>query len=168
MGLSQFFRHARAFVASSAEAIERSAPHIYLSALPFSAKDSLVYRRFSQQFAGLISVDTFGIDRHGGRTIMTLTGHKDSINSVTYSPDGRYIASASADCTIRVWDTRSGEHTTFPLGGDRKWVHSFSFASNGKVLAAVGEEGEILVWDTSVNTGIPQRLHYHSANFTCV
>jgi len=42
-GLAQFLRDAHSFVASSHEAIERSAPHIYISALPFADRNSLVY-----------------------------------------------------------------------------------------------------------------------------
>jgi len=50
-------------------------PHIYLSALLFAAKESLVYKTFTPLCAGLISVETFGINQHGGSLIMTLSGH---------------------------------------------------------------------------------------------
>jgi len=33
----------------------------------------------------------------------TLTGHSDSVQSVVYSPDGRYLASGSKDDTIKIW-----------------------------------------------------------------
>jgi len=42
--LSRFLQDAHIFVASSHDAIELSAPHIYLSALPFADRNSLVYR----------------------------------------------------------------------------------------------------------------------------
>ena len=145
--LSQFFRDARAFVASSREAIERSAAHVYLSALPFAAKDSLIYRRFTGLFTGLISIDTFGIDRQGGQIIMTLTGHTKSVNSVAYSPNGLILASGSDDGTVRIWDTRSGEEIMSPLSSDADEVHSVAFAPNGKDVASGTEAAEIHIWD---------------------
>lgn len=113
--LCQFFRDANLFVASSREAIERSAPHIYLSALPFANKNGVIYQRFAPSFTGLTSIDVFGIGPHEGRLVMTLKGHEGGVTSVDYSADGLLLASGSEDGTVRVWDTRSGEETVSPL-----------------------------------------------------
>jgi WD40 repeat protein len=44
-----------------------------------------------------------------GRPVHSLTGHKDRITSVAYSPDGRWIATAAWDGTARLWDTQTGK-----------------------------------------------------------
>ena len=39
----------------------------------------------------------------------TLTGHSDSVWSVSYSPDGKHIVSGSRDRTVKIWDAQGGE-----------------------------------------------------------
>ena len=41
-------------------------------------------------------------------TLLTLTGHSDSVTSVCFSPDGKRIASSSLDMTVRIWDAEKG------------------------------------------------------------
>ena len=48
------------------------------------------------------------LDPPGTPLKKTLTEHSDSVNSVCFSPDGRYIASGSFDKTIKLWEVGSG------------------------------------------------------------
>ena len=166
--LSQFLRDANFFVASSREAIERSAPHIYLSALPLAAKDSLVYQTFIPICKGLISVDTHGIDRHGGRLAMTLSGHEAAVTSAEYSPNGLFICSSSLDGTVRVWDPRTGDESMSPLRSGDGEVHCVAFAPDSCRIVSGTDSGMVCVWNIGENQENPRRLVGHSGPVSAV
>jgi len=167
-GVSRFLRDANSFVASSREAIERSAPHIYLSALPFAAKDSLVYTTFAPLCTGLITVETLGTDRHGGRLVMILTGHGDWVTSVAYSPDGSVIASGSHDGTVRIWDVRTGEEMVSPLRSGDGPIYSVAYSPNGQHLASGTKAGIVCIWNPLAKHESPHRLSGHSQRVNSV
>lgn len=62
-------------------------------------------------------------DAESGALVKTLTGHGDRVTSVAFRPDGRLLASGSADSTIRFWDVNSGTEKQ-TLRGHAGWVRS--------------------------------------------
>jgi len=137
------------------------APHIYLSALPFAAKDSLIYQTFVPLCTGIISVETFGIDPHGGHLVMSLTGQEDEALSVAYSSNGRLLASGSSDGTVRVWDMGIGEETMAPLRSGDGPVWSVVFAPHGKSLVSGTNSGTVCIWTFLAGQTTLQRLDGH-------
>ncbi|HZM25617.1 MAG TPA: helix-turn-helix domain-containing protein, partial [Anaerolineales bacterium] len=48
-------------------------------------------------------------DPASGELIMTLSGHEKDVISVTFSLDGKYLATGSVDSSVRIWDTSKGD-----------------------------------------------------------
>ncbi|MBD2459261.1 ribosome assembly protein 4 [Nostoc sp. FACHB-87] len=78
----------------------------------------------------------------------TLEGHSSSVWSVSFSPDGKTLASGSGDNTIKLWDISTGKLLK-TLSGHSSSVYSVSFSPDGKTLASGSDDNTIKLWDVS-------------------
>jgi WD40 repeat protein len=78
--------------------------------------------------------------------IKTFEGHRGQIKSIDVSSDGKYLASGSADGTIRIWDLMS-TNLVYELKEHNKDVNSVRFSPDGKILASGGADGAINLWN---------------------
>jgi WD40 repeat protein len=77
--------------------------------------------------------------------VTVLTAHTGQVEDIVYSPDGKLMATASIDHTVRIWDANTGRPLrTLQHPGP---VDAVTFNPSGDRLATLDYAGTIRIWD---------------------
>src|SRR5262245_18325338 len=71
---------------------------------------------------------------------LTLKGHQGAVTAVAVSPDGKRLATASADRTVKSWDIMTGE-LVLTARGHTGSVNAVAFSPDGRRLISAGADG---------------------------
>jgi len=102
-----------------------------------------------------------------GEVVTTYTQHSDWIAALAWSPDEKYIASASYDKTVQVWEPSTGKlknlythHTSFWIGSR---VHSLSWSPDSSCIASGGDDKTVRIWKIGVEEPLAMYHDHHDS-----
>ncbi|RDB27538.1 hypothetical protein Hypma_003814 [Hypsizygus marmoreus] len=167
IALPTFARDAFKFMAAFGPVIAQSVPHLYISALPFAPRNSVIFQHYSSRFPQTLSLQTGRINDWPAIQYVA-EGHTHSVNSVRFSHHGKYFASAAADKTIRIWDTETGSLVSGPLRGHRGAVNSVAFSPDDALVVSASDDRTVRVWDVESGDLISGEFEGHAGSVTSV
>jgi eukaryotic-like serine/threonine-protein kinase len=88
-----------------------------------------------------------------GLTLYTYRGHTDRVNAIAWSPDGTYVVSGSADKTVQVWNTFTGDQV-FTYYGHSDTVNSVAWSPDGTRIASASSDSTVQVWDATTGQNV--------------
>ena len=101
---------------------------------------------------------------HNRNLLLTLKGHSNHVLSVTFSPDGKRIASSGYDRTVKVWDSETGEEKLTIKKAHSREITTVLFSPDGKRILTQSRfaHKRIKVWDAKTGQQLLANTDYGS------
>ncbi|EMD36770.1 hypothetical protein CERSUDRAFT_137033, partial [Gelatoporia subvermispora B] len=146
-GLTSLARDCFHFVQEFSPMMEVSALHLYISAMVFCPRTSLVYKTFDDSSS--IPLPEVTCVEDGALTTPVCSvyqGHSDVVYSMRIFPAGDKIVSAGAGPSIHIWDPASGTLVREPIRGYEGSVLELAVSGDGLIIAASTIDEKLHLW----------------------
>ncbi|KAF2148087.1 hypothetical protein K461DRAFT_206629, partial [Myriangium duriaei CBS 260.36] len=150
---SSFLVDARQFLLNCGEYVDQAPLQIYGSALFFAPEHSIIRTTFRNHLSSDLNERILGT-------------HSGCINAVCFSPDGRYVASASEDRIVKVWEIEHRREVR-NLSGHMHGVNTVCFSPDGELIASGSEDNSVKIWTTQGTAVKTLKGHSNSVTALC-
>ncbi|KAH8898281.1 hypothetical protein GQ53DRAFT_711479 [Thozetella sp. PMI_491] len=145
--LGNFVRDGHRFSQFHRAVIENYPLQIYTSALLFSPTQSLIRKQFQAEEPQWMVTKQI-TDKEWNACLSTLEGHSNTVRSVAWLTDGRRLASASYDNTIKIWDAATSEYI-LTLEGHNDAVNSIAWSTDSHRLVSASGDKTVKIWNAA-------------------
>jgi WD40 repeat protein len=140
--------------------IEEHPLHVYLTALPFTPINTLLYSTFTTHDIPKI---VGGFNQSWPPLLYMFRAHVAAVYSLAFFPDGTRIATSSYDSVIRVWDVVSGSEIIAALAGHvTDGVRCLAVSPDGLCIVSGSNDCTVRLWDTTTGAEVLPPLQGHS------
>lgn len=116
----------------------------------------------SQSIAIAIGSQILLVNSKNGLENYTLSGHSDIVTSLSFSPDGKFLLSASEDRMLRIWDMSTRQCVNV-LEGHKRMVQHVAWSPQNNILASASWDNTIRIWNAYTGKCV-HILNHHNRN----
>jgi WD40 repeat protein len=132
--------------------------------LAFSPTDgSRIAIASSDKLAWIVQTDVDAVRRK-----LKLKGHRGSVMTVAFSPDGQQVATGSFDNTAMVWDAKTGAAISEPMQHGGPFWYAVAISGDGRTVVTGCDDHTVRIWDIATARPIGPMLRHEAALRTAV